>query len=525
MLQPSSQGASVSIGGTLLNEAVLQRVEVRQRLNDHWYCEIECRSTHDQPIPGEDALGSPCTLTTIGEDGTQHNIFEGILFDVALRHEVWGSYGATLRGVSMSWLIDHSQRYAYFGTSSINTIANQLGAAAGVSCSLDDKTSPAEYVQYGETNWQFLLRLADDHGGWIRAGLGSVELNNTFDAPRPLIYRDHRGLLEFFVEGELGPAKVAAAQYDSSINSSQLWSDQQKQPQFEAPGSRMGGAVASGSASLNLLGFTCRSRSWSADDMATRASAESERSLGGGVLAGGVSRDQTLNAGGAIEVQNLNEANGVYYLLEVTHTWTTTEYINHFVATPWKNWRAAERPRPHAGLGVQVGRVVENHDPGQRGRLRVSLYWQEKGSLLWAPMTSLHSGASFGLTAMPEIGDEVLVGYIDSDPERPIILGSLWNATHPPPRDQFATANESDDNLVKRIITKSGIRIHIVDTPGQESISLATPRSNNLLISEKVAETGRPAIALNTLGDIHLRAAGRIHHQSASRSHHVDTKS
>jgi type VI secretion system secreted protein VgrG len=520
----SSHGASVSIGGSLLNDAILQRVEVRQRLNDHWYCEIECRDTHDRPIPGEDALGSTCSLTTIGEDGSQHTIFSGILYDVALRQEVSGSYTAILRGVSLSWLIDHSERYAYFGTSSINAIASQIGGlAGGADCSLTDKPSPAEYVQYGETSWQFLLRLADDHEGWIRSGLGSLELRNTFDAPTPLIYRDHRGLLEFFIDGQLGPAKIAASQYDSSKFISQTWPGQQKHPQFESQGSRMGNAVASGSSSLNLLGYTPRSRSWSTDDMATRASSEAERSLGG-VLAGGTSRDQTLNAGGAIEVQNLNDANGVYYLLEVTHTWTTKEYLNHFVATPWKNWRAATRFRPHAGLGVQVGRVVANNDPDQRGRLRVSLYWQEGGSLLWAPMISLHTGAAFGLTVIPEIGDEVLVGFLDSDPERPVILGSLWNEIHTPPRDQFATASESPDNLVKRIVTKSGIRVHLVDTPGQESISLNTPRSNSLLLSEKVAETGRPAVSLNTLGDIHLHAAGRIHYQSATHSHHVDGK-
>ncbi len=61
-------------------------------------------------------------------------------------------------------------------------------------------------------------------------------------------------------------------------------------------------------------------------------------------------------------------------------------------------------------------------------------------------MTSLDSGAGFGLTVMPEIGDEVLVGFLDSDPERPVVLGSLWNELHKPPRDQFATANESAES-------------------------------------------------------------------------------
>ncbi len=519
-----SQPAFVTIGGDLLNGAILQRVEVRQRLNDHWFCEIECRDTLGYPIPGEDALGASCGLSITAEDGSNHIIFSGVIIDVALKQEVWGSYTALLRAASTSWLIDHSERNTYFATPSLNSIAQQLASrAGGVSTQLAEKTSPSEYIQYGETNWQFLLRLADDHNGWIRTGLGAPELRNTFDAPRPLLFRGELGLLEFFLDGELGPARVAAAQYDSATFSSHISPGEQKQPQFESAGQRMGDAVSGGSTSLDLLGFTPRSRSATCADMLERARSEAERSLGGGVLAGGTSRDQTVTAGGSIEVQNLGEASGVFNVLEVTHLWTPVGYVNHFIATPWKQWRAPHRPPPAVAPGTQVARVVANHDPLGRGRLQVSLFWQGNGPLLWAPMTSLHSGAGFGLTVMPEVGDEVLVGFLDADPERPVVLGSLWNSIHQPPREQYETAGESDGNLVKRIVTKSGIRVHLVDTPGQESLTLATPRSNRLVLTEKAADTGRPAIAFHTEGDIHLRAAGRMHRISATQSNHIGT--
>ncbi len=517
-----SQPGFVSIGGNMLDGAILGRVEVRQRLNDHWYCEIECRDTLGRPIPGEGALGAPCQLSNTAEDGTEHLIFSGVVIDVALRQEVWGSSTAILRAASTSWLIDRSERNAYFATPSLSSIAPELASrAGGVSSELDDKAAPAEYIQYGETNWQFLLRLADDHGGWIRTGLGVSELRKSFDDPSPLLFRGELGLLEFFVDGELGPARVAAAQYDSATFASQISAGEWKQPQFESACQRLGDAVASGSASLELLGFTSRSRSSTCAEMLDRARSEAERSLGGAVLAGGTSRDQTVTAGAAVDVQNLGEASGTYNVLEVTHLWDPTGYVNHFVATPWKSWRAARRPVPAIAAGTQVARVVANHDPLGRGRLQVSLYWQGNGPILWAPMTSLHAGAGFGLTAMPEIGDEVLVGFLDADPERPVILGSVWNATHPPPRDQYETSGESDGNLVKRIVTKSGIRIHLVDTPGQESLTLATPRSNRVVFTEKAAATGRPAIAFHTDGDLHLRAAGRLHRISATQSQQV----
>lgn len=514
------QGASVQLGGVQVDDAILERVVIEQRLNDHSYCELRCRSTMDRPIPGEDALGAECTLNTAAEDGSQHVAFSGTVIDVAITHEVYGSYTCVVRAASDSWLRDRSPRVARFDGSMA-----AVAASMGASSSVPDKPSPAEYVQYGETDWQFLLRVADDHGGWIRTGLGGTEILNSFDAPVPLIYRDHYGLLEFHIEGQLRPAKVAAVQYDSSVATSSVLAGESKTPEFEQPGQKMASAVQGGSSSQALLGFSTRTRSGSNADMQTRAQFDAERAQGGAVTAGGTSRTLGLTAGGSVDLQNLGEANGTWNLLEVTHTWTQQEYSNAFKATPWKAWRHPHPPQRTHAPGVQVARVVSNVDPAQRGRLVVSLYWQD-GTLLHAPMASLHCGAGFGWTMMPEVGDEVLVAFQDADPERPIILGSLWNAVHTPPRQQFATADESENsnNYVKRLVTKSGIRIHITDTPGKESIALATPRSNQFLMSENVAETGRPAIAMQTDGDIILRAAGRVHTRSAYASAHVDGK-
>ncbi|MGI4853928.1 MAG: phage baseplate assembly protein V [Janthinobacterium lividum] len=512
------QGAFVSLGGQMLSDAVLQRVVIQQRLNDHSYCELECRSTMDRPIPGEDALGAACVITNTAEDGSQHTSFSGIVIDVALKHEVWGSYTCVLRAASTSWLHDRSPRNARFN-GSLAAIAGNVDASSAV----PDKPSPAEYVQYNETDWQFLLRVADDHGGWISTGLGETEVRDSFDAAVPLIFRDHSGLLEFHIEGQLRPAKIAAAHYDTATFQSSVLPGETKTPQFEQPGQAMASAVQSGSSSQALLGFSSRSRSMTNADLQTRAQFDAERAQGGAVTAGGVSRTLGLAAGGSVDVQNLGDANGTWNLVEVTHTWTQQEYSNTFRATPWKQWRHPHPPPRTAAPGVQVARVVSNVDPDQRGRLVVSLFWQGN-ALLLAPMASLHCGAGFGWAITPEVGDEVLVSFQDADPERPIILGSLWNAMHQPPRDQFATGDESIDsnNYVKRLVTKSGIRIHLTDTPGKQSISFATPTSNHLILSENVAETGRPAIGMETQGDIILRAAGRVHYRSAYHSAHVD---
>ena len=59
---------------------------------------------------------------------------------------------------------------------------------------------------------------------------------------------------------------------------------------------------------------------------------------------------------------------------------------------------------------------------------------------------------------MPEVGDEVAVAFEDGDPERPVILGSMWNGVQQQPRAAFRGEDVSD-NSVKRIMTRSGNRI------------------------------------------------------------------
>jgi hypothetical protein len=131
---------------------------------------------------------------------------------------------------------------------------------------------------------------------------------------------------------------------------------------------------------------------------------------------------------------------------------------------------------------------------------------------------------------MPEKGDEVLVAFEHGDPERPYIIGALWNGVDSAPRQGFldgealqavggAGAQLAADmfrNDIKRIVTKSGNRIQLVDVGGKESIVISTPGGQMVQLIDCCPETGgRKMICLNSPGDIFLNAPdGRVHIRS-----------
>ena len=82
--------------------------------------------------------------------------------------------------------------------------------------------------------------------------------------------------------------------------------------------------------------------------------------------------------------------------------------------------------------GLVIGIVTNNKDPDKLGRVRVkfpTLADDLEG--WWARVLSLNAGKQRGLLMMPQVGDEVVVGFEHGDPPRPFVVGSLWNGKEP----------------------------------------------------------------------------------------------
>ncbi|WAK03983.1 type VI secretion system tip protein VgrG [Methylobacter sp. YRD-M1] len=142
------------------------------------------------------------------------------------------------------------------------------------------------------------------------------------------------------------------------------------------------------------------------------------------------------------------------------------------------------RPLPAAGLlpaisGLQIGivTVLENDPDGEdRIKLRVpTISMSEEG--IWARIATLDAGKERGTFFRPEIGDEVVVGFLDDDPRHPVVLGMCHSSAKPSPEPA------KDDNHRKGYVSREKMKFTFDDE--KKVITLETPGGNKILLSEE----------------------------------------
>jgi len=203
-------------------------------------------------------------------------------------------------------------------------------------------------------------------------------------------------------------------------------------------------------------------------------------------------------------------------------------------------------------LGGMIAVVVDNVDPEDRYRVRVSFPWladqyakettsdgsDAKIQSFWARIATIMSGNDIGSVWLPEIDDEVLVIFEDGDFARPIIIGSLWNGVKKVPEkvkfspDQtevdVSNNKQSGANDYRFIRSRMGHTLTFIDKEGEGGVSLRANSSAELYIDDKDGserirlydkeqkqwleiDTANKAITLETdTGDILVKAKEKI---------------
>lgn len=159
---------------------------------------------------------------------------------------------------------------------------------------------------------------------------------------------------------------------------------------------------------------------------------------------------------------------------------------------------------PGAGLlgaitGLQIGKVVQlQSDPAGEDRILVRIPVIDNSAQgIWTRIASLDAGNSRGAFFMPEIDDEVIVGFINNDPRDAVVLGMLHSSAKPAP------LTPQDANDEKGFTTRSKMHIHFNDAT--KTITIDTPAGNKLLMDEsgmkiEITDQNSNKITMDTSG-------------------------
>ena len=509
--------AFIKIGEDQVSQNLLAEVEIVQQLNDHWSCRVTYRAVMDSRPAVEELQGEPLRASTFDLLGTETVMFTGVITEAVLKYEVWGSFSAQIVAHSASWLMDRSPRYKYFLKESPAAVASALCGPYGLSANgAIAGDANLSRVQWAESDYHFLLRLIDDAEAWLRPSDAGLETRTTFAAGPTLEWREGEyGLLELTTRGRLRALAAGGAHYDPNVMISSLYGGEADTSTTYAVLPELVEAAMSAS-SVPPTFMTGGSRAVTQADYLQRLKLESRRGGNSAVEIKGISRSPQVTAGDEVTISGLPDSDGTYGVTRCVHRWTNQGYENHFTATTARRWTQPERVPPPDVEGLYPARVVDNNDPHNQGRIRVQYFWQEENQTTWVRWLTPHAGPDRGFVFFPELGDEVLVGFYDGDPERPIAVGAAWSGAQAPPTEGFwqagSNAAEAQGNEIKRLVTTSGHRVSLSDQAGKPAIAIATPRAARLLLTDADDETGTPSLALRTTGDIVLAAPnGRIH--------------
>ncbi|HEU4554849.1 MAG TPA: type VI secretion system tip protein VgrG [Chitinophaga sp.] len=167
--------------------------------------------------------------------------------------------------------------------------------------------------------------------------------------------------------------------------------------------------------------------------------------------------------------------------------------------------------------GLQLGEVVAiSQDPGAEYRVQVKLASTATGQTgTWARLGNLYATANAGDIFFPEVGDEVVVGFVENDPRFPVILGSLYGKGKVPP-----VVPADNMNYTKAIYTKSQLKVTFDDM--NKVITIATPGGNTITMSDTAMgieitdmnqnsiKTSASGIAVTSVANLTLKATGSI---------------
>ncbi|SIO07634.1 type VI secretion system tip protein VgrG [Algoriphagus halophilus] len=470
---------------------------------------------------------------TLKIDAGYHNleetIFEGIIIKHGLEINTQSASKLTLelRDPVIKMTVGRKNKYFFESTDS-DVMEELIGNYSSLQAEVENTTlTHAEIVQYHATDWDFILSRADVNGRIVTTESGKVTIqkpNTTADPLLELVYGDN--VVEF--EAEMDARRQFAATKASSWDfiKQEVSEKEGSDPSMDFQGDLSGSDLAD---VIGLESFQYQHGGLMADE-------ELQAWTDAGLMRSRLSKiqgrvkilgDNQVKVGDMVELKGFGSrfngkafVSAVYQEISPNQKWFT-----HLGLGLDPKWFAEEYDdildKPASGLlpaiqGLHIGIVTAlQDDPEGENRIQVRLplvSQDEEG--VWARYASPDAGNERGIYFRPEIGDEVIVAFINEDPRDPVILGMLHSSSKPAPIEA------SDDNHEKGIITRENLKVMFNDE--KKTIDIETPNGNKIQLTDDegglvLEDENGNKISMNSEGvtiesakDLILKASGDV---------------
>ena len=445
--------------------------------------------------------------------------FIGVVTDVQLENSIGGLNTVLIQAVSPTIAMDGVVRNAHYYDITEGDIISSLISNYPVTIGNIESTEGALKfdTQYRETDYDYIMRLAGSAGKFAyydgkEFNLSSANCNKSID----LKWRESLGVFRV----GLGTAPMGFKSEVYNYEQKKIYSQDSKSISQQSALSEI--SKISPEASTKIYrNSSFSSLSKKVEDAQTLDKSlenERRRAMGSMIRCVGKSIVPAVAVGSCVNIGGMGSLDGQYWVKEVRHIFDDSgKYHNIFscapldIAYPEKKTvfpdleveekmitalasiHAVKEVKEKRMSGLQVARVVDLDDPDKLGRVKVSYPWLDSEQTAWVRVAVPHAGKDRGWYTLPEIDDEVLIGFEHGDTDFPVALGFMYNQENAPMQEAISSEND-----VKMFMTRGGNKIVFNDKDGKEQIIISQKDKKNQI----VMDIAGPSITISTEGDI-----------------------
>ncbi len=463
-------------------------------------------SNTDELVPGKKII------IKIGFDGNNTQVFKGIITRQSIQVKASGNSQLMVECRDEAVKMTVGRKNKYFENVKDSQLFDDLiGQYSGLTSDAQDTTvTNKELVQHHLTDWDFLLLRAEANGMLVNVNDGTIKTFKPDTSAQPVLQASYgTSIMEFEAEMDARNQwkNVKAISWDYA-NQQLFDADTDEAASFTQHGNISGADLAK---TINLDHFQLHHSGhiteqalqvW-VDGVMLRSRLAKIR---GRVKITGFSG---IKPGDMLKLEGVGDRyKGNAFVTAVKQdigngSWETSIQFGLDPETYELVHKNINDPMT-AGLmggihGLQIGIVVHlATDPDGDDRILVKIPTIDNNAQgIWSRVACLDAGDDRGTFFRPEIGDEVIVGFINDDPNHAIVLGMLNSSA------KKAPLRASDDNHEKGIFTRSKMRVHFHDQT--KTITIDTPAGNSIKLDEQgqtieIKDQNSNKITLSTTG-------------------------